>query len=113
MQEKATNGHITDPGDVKESTEIPGRRKILLRNLAGQMGASVFLGVVSILITTVNKTVLTSYKWVDKHDDRWNRDIKLWLQWGVILDQKWSINLSTGQITLVLLFCFVNTKQQH
>jgi len=62
MQEKATNGHVTDPGDVKESTEIPGRRKILLRNLAGQMGASIFLGVVSILITTVNKTVLTSYK---------------------------------------------------
>lgn len=51
-----------DPEAGTEPTRIPEQKGIVFRNLAKQLGSSVLLGVISIFITTVNKTVLTSYQ---------------------------------------------------
>ena len=48
-----------DPEAGTEPTRIPERKGI---DLAKQLGSTVLLGVISIFITTVNKTVLTSYQ---------------------------------------------------
>ena len=43
-------------------SEERNMRRVFVAKLVGQIGASFFFGVASILITTVNKVVLTSYK---------------------------------------------------
>ena len=53
----------TDKGAGIESTSpMAEPKRAFLGKLAAQLGSSVFFGVASILIITVNKTVLTSYK---------------------------------------------------
>ena len=45
-----------------ESEGRQNMRRMFIGKLVGQIGASLCFGVASILITTVNKVVLTSYK---------------------------------------------------
>ena len=54
-------GSVKKPDDILESLPPPPRQAMYMGTMAKQLGSAVFFGVSSILIITVNKTVLTSY----------------------------------------------------
>lgn len=60
----SNNGKTGGDVDLEAGTEAPNisaLKGVVFGNLAKQLGSSVLLSVISIFITTVNKTVLTSY----------------------------------------------------
>lgn len=61
----SNKGRTSGDVDLEAGTEAPNisaLKGVVFRNLAKQLGSSVLLSVISIFITTVNKTVLTSYE---------------------------------------------------
>ena len=57
-----SEGKVPDPELVEMATQMTPSRAAFFGKLAKQIGSSVFFGVSSILIITVNKTVLTTYE---------------------------------------------------
>ena len=62
--EEIESGKMSSNVEEGSSTMRPRTKQEILAKVMRQVGASVFFGISSILIITVNKTVLTTYKYV-------------------------------------------------